>query len=68
MIRGVMKEVLLANADGVKFEPNIKGHSKNGKKNIIDVDSQEVQIIADAVESGMITFTAWSIVQNHKEV
>ena len=40
MIRGIMKEVLLAKADGVKFEPDLKGQSKTGIKSIIDMDSQ----------------------------
>ena len=30
MIRGIMKEVLLAKADGVKFKPHLKGRSKTG--------------------------------------
>ena len=30
MIRGIVKEVLLAKADGVKFKPNLKGWSKTG--------------------------------------
>ena len=38
VIRGVMKEVLLAKADGVKFEPNLKARSKTGRKSIIDMD------------------------------
>ena len=31
MIHGIMKEVSLVKADGVKFEPNLKGRSKNGR-------------------------------------
>ena len=54
MTRGIMKEALLAEADGVKFEPNLKDWSKNGRKSIIDMDYQEAQIITDAVKSGMI--------------
>ena len=53
MIHGIKKEVLLAKADGVKFGPNMKGRSKTGRKSIIDMDSKELQIIADAVDSGM---------------
>ena len=49
----IMKEVLLVKAGGVKFEPNMKGRSKTGRKSIIDMDSKELQIIADAVDSGM---------------
>ena len=42
VIRGIMKELLLTKADGVKFEPDLKGRSKTGRKYIIDMDSQEV--------------------------
>ena len=49
MIRGILKEVLLAKADGVKFETAMKGWIKTGRKSIIDMDSQEAQIIADTV-------------------
>ena len=31
MICGIMKEVLLAKADGVKFKPDLKGWSKTGR-------------------------------------
>ena len=55
-----MKEVLLVKSDGVKFEPDLKGRSKTGRKSIIDMDSQEAQIIADVVELGMSTLNAWS--------
>ena len=68
MIRGIMKEVSLAKADGVKFEPNLKGRSKTGRKYIIEIDSKEAHIIADAVESGMITLTAWPLVNDYREV
>ena len=68
MICGIMKEVLLEKADGVKFEPNLKGWSKTGSKSIIDIDSQELHIIADALELGMRTLAAWSRVNNHREV
>ena len=68
MICGIMKEVLLAKADRVKFEPDLKGQSKNGRKSIIYMDDQEAQIIADVVESGMSTLTAWLLVANHREV
>ena len=50
MIRGIMKEVLLAKAYGVKFKPNLKGWSKTGRKSIIYMDSQEAQIIADSMD------------------
>ena len=40
MICGIMKEVLLAKADGVKFEPDLKGWIKTGSKSIIDIYSQ----------------------------
>ena len=36
-----MKEVLLANADRVKFEPNLKGRRKTGMKYIIDMDDHK---------------------------
>ena len=61
-----MKEVLLAKLDGVKSEPDLKGRSKTGSKSIIDMDDQEVHIIADAVESGMSTLTAWSLANYHR--
>ena len=54
-----MREVLLAKADGVKFESDLKCWRKTGRKSIIDMDSQEAQIITDAVDSGMSTLTAW---------
>ena len=68
MICRIMKEVLLAKADGVTFKPDLKGRSKNGRKSIIDMNSQEAQITADAVELGMSTFNAWSLANNHREV
>ena len=68
MIHRIMKEVLSAKADGVKSEPDLKGRGKTGRKSIIDKDSQEAQIISDAVESWMITLTAWLLVKNHREV
>ena len=68
MIRGIMKEVLLAKADGVKFELDMKGRSKTGRKSIIDMDYQEAQIIADTMKLGMSTLTDWSLVNNHREV
>ena len=68
MIFGVMEEVLLAKANGIKFEPDLKGRSKTGRKSIIDMDFQEAHIIADAVESGMSVLTAWLLVNNHSEV
>ena len=40
IIRGMMKEVLLAKLDGVKFKPDMKGQIKTGRKSIIDMDSQ----------------------------
>ena len=40
VICGIMKEVLLAKADGVKFEPDMIGQSKTGRKYVIDVDTQ----------------------------
>ena len=49
MIHRIMKEVLLAKADGVKSEPDLRGRRKTGRKSIIDMDYQEAQIIADAV-------------------
>ena len=59
MILGIMKKVLLGKSDEVKFEPNLKGQSKTERKSIIDMDIQESQIIANAVESGMSTLTTW---------
>ena len=47
MFRGIMKKVLLVQADGSKFEPDMKGQIKTERKSIIDVDSKEAQIIAD---------------------
>ena len=41
VIFGIMKEVLLAKADGLKSETDLKVWSKTGRKSIIDVDSQE---------------------------
>ena len=66
MIRGIMKEVLLAKADGVKFKPDLKGWSKTGGKSIIYMDSQEVQIIDDAMDSGMRTLTAWYLANDYR--
>ena len=68
MIRGIMKEFLLAKVDGVKFKPDLKGQIKNGRKSIIGMDSKEAQIIADVVELGMSTLTAWSLVKDCREV
>ena len=63
-----MKEVLLGKVDGVKFEPNLKGWRKTGRKSIIDMNYQEKQIIADMVESGIIKLTSWQLVNYHREV
>ena len=41
MICCIMKEVLLAKADGVKFDPNLEGQSKTGRKSIINMGSLE---------------------------
>ena len=57
-----------AKADGLKFEPDLKDWNKTGSKSIIDMDSKEAQIIADVVYSGMITLTAWSLVNDHMEI
>ena len=40
MIRRIMKEVLLENADEVQFEPYLKYRKKTGRKFIIDMDYQ----------------------------
>ena len=63
-----MKEVLLAKENEVKFEPNLRGWSKTGRKSIIDMDYEEAQIIADSVKWGMIMLTAWSLAKYHQEV
>ena len=68
MIHGIIKEVLLAKEDGVKFEPDLKGWSKNRRISIIDMYYQEAQIIADEVESGLSMFNAWSLVNVQREV
>ena len=44
-----MKEVLLAKENEVKFEPVLRGQRKSGRKSIIDMDYEEVQIIADVM-------------------
>ena len=49
MICVIIKEILLAKAGGVKFEPYLKGQSKTRRKYIIDMDPQEAHIIADEV-------------------
>ena len=54
MIFWIVKELLLVKADGIKYEPDLGGQSKTGSKSIIDMDSQEAQIIADAVELGSV--------------
>ena len=66
MICRIMKEMLLAKADGVKFGPDLKGQIKTGRESIIYMDSQEAQIIADAMDSGMSTLTACSLSNNHR--
>ena len=66
MICGIMKEVLLAKADGFKIKPDLKGWSKTGRKSIIYMDSQEVQIITDAMDLEMSTLTAWLLANNHR--
>ena len=68
MIRGIIKEVLLVKAEGLKFETDLKGLIKTGRKSIIDMDSQEAKIIADAVELEMSTLTDWSLVNDYREV
>ena len=64
MILRIMKEVLLAKADGVRFEPSLKCRRKNGRKSIIDMDSQEAHIIDDVFKSGISMLTAWLLVKN----
>ena len=68
MFHKIMMELLLEKADGVKFEPDLKGQSKLGRKSIINTDSQEAQIIPDTVELGMSTLTACLLVNYHREV
>ena len=68
MVCRIMKEVLLANLYRVRFKPDLKGRSETGSKSIIDIDYQEVQIIADTVESGMSTLTVWLLVNDYREV
>ena len=68
IIFGIMKELLLAEAYGIKSEPDLKGRSKTGRKSNIDMDFQELQIINDAVKSGMSALTAWSLFKKHREV
>ena len=68
MICGIMKEVLLAKADGVRFEPSLKGRSKTGRKSTIDMDSQEAHIIDDVFKSGISMLTAWLLVKYSMEV
>ena len=65
MIRVIMKEVFLEKSDVVKFKPDLKGWSKNGRKSIIYMDSQEAQIIDDAMDWGMSTLTAWLLANDH---
>ena len=66
MIRGIVKEVLLAKADGVKFGPDIKCRIKTGRESIIYMNPQEAQIISDVMDSGMSTLTAWSLANDHR--
>ena len=74
MVFWIVKEVLLVKADGVKSEPDLKGRSKTGRKSIIDMDSQEAQIITDEVELGAVVdlgmskLTACLLVNNRMEV
>ena len=65
MIRGIMNEVSLVKANGVKFKPDLEGWSNTGRKSIIDMDYQEAHIIADMVMSGIIMLTAWSLVNDN---
>ena len=66
MICGIMKEVLLAKAYGLKSKTDLKGWSKTGRKSIIYMDSQEAHIIADAMDLEMSTLTAWSLANDHR--
>ena len=66
MIFGIMKEVLLAKVDIVKFKPDLKGWRKTGIKSIIDVDSKEAQIITDVVELEMSMLTSCLLVSNNR--
>ena len=68
MIRRIMKEILLVKADGVKFEPDLKGQIKIWRKSLIDMDYQEVQNIAYAIDSGMIMLSTWLHVNYHMGV
>ena len=63
-----MTGLLLAKAYGVKSKLDLKGLSKTGRKSNIDMDFHELQIITDAVESGMSALTAWLLVKKHREV
>ena len=50
MVFRIVTEVLLVKVYGVKSKPDLGGQSKTGSKSIIDIYSQEAQIIADLVE------------------
>ena len=68
IICGIMKEVLLAKVYGVRFEPSLKCRRKNGRKSIIDMDSQEAHIIDYVFKSGISMLTAWLLVKYYREV
>ena len=69
-ISAVMKDLLTAKEAGVRYDPQegVKRRGRSGRKAIIDINSQEAQIIADAIESGMSIVSAWALVNTHREV
>ena len=69
-ISAIMKDLLTAKEAGVRYDPQegVKRIGRSGRKAMIDINSQEAQIIADAIESGMSIVSAWALVNTHREV
>ena len=59
-----MNSVIEAEQLGIRYVPR-DNRSNAGRKSIISIDSQEAQIIADSMESGMSIVCAWGLVNAH---
>ena len=65
-IRTIMNSVIEAEQLGIRYVPR-DNRSNAGRKSIISTDSQEAQIIADSMESGMSIVCTWGLVNAHRE-
>lgn len=65
-IRAILEEIEASRGKDEGYIPKFST-SQRGRKAIIDIESQEAQIIADAVESGKSILDAWLLVNAHRD-